>query len=129
MINQNLTIPVNRDLGNQAQAACNDMGLDIVTVVDHFLRQFVQKDPSSLQVVHSLITIGKPANLGGWEGKASIADDFNAPIDDFSISENTSKEQTATLLSLFGSINDPTFVEPSEVTTPDAKRHWELMDE
>ena len=80
-------------------------------------------------MVHSLITIGKPVNLGGWEGKASIADDFNAPIDDFSISENTSKEQTATLLSLFGSINDPTFVEPSEVTTPDAKRHWELMDE
>jgi len=25
------TIPVNPDIGNQAQAACNDMGLDVVT--------------------------------------------------------------------------------------------------
>ena len=26
---------------------------------------------------------GKPAKLGGWEGKAWISDDFNEPLDDF----------------------------------------------
>jgi len=26
---------------------------------------------------------GYPAKLGGWEGKIKMADDFNAPLDDF----------------------------------------------
>ena len=29
------------------------------------------------------VTCGKPVNFGGWEGKISMSDDFNAPIDDF----------------------------------------------
>ena len=120
MVNQNLNIPVNRDLGNQAQAVFNDMGLDIVTVIDYFLRQIVHNRgiatiPNSTSVTQTLnrsrlvetsetqkeeilfqlcalvddsfIDInkakGKPVKYGGWEGKAKIADDFNAPIDDF----------------------------------------------
>ena len=27
--------------------------------------------------------LGKPVKFGGWEGKLSVSDDFNAPIDDF----------------------------------------------
>jgi len=26
---------------------------------------------------------GKPAKFGGWEGKVTMADDFNALLDDF----------------------------------------------
>jgi hypothetical protein len=128
MIKPNLAIPVNPELGSQAQTACNDMGFDIVTLVDHFLRQFVQREPNSLQVVHSLITIGKPAILGRVEGKVKIADDFNAPISDFFEPANSPKERMEILRSLIGSINDITFVEPAEVETPDAPRNWELMD-
>ena len=39
-----LTIPINHDLGNQAQAVFNDMGLDIVTVVNYILWQIVNNN-------------------------------------------------------------------------------------
>ena len=123
------TIQVNPDLRSQAQAVCNDMGLDIVTVIDYFLKQIVQREPNSLQVVYPLITKGKPAKkLGGWEGKIKMADDFNAPMDDFYEPTGTLEERRAIVDSLIGSIDDPTFVEPPEIETPDAPRNWELMD-
>jgi len=125
MVKPNLAIPVNPDLGNQAQAVCNGRGLDIVTVIDYILRQIVHnKDAVSFSAVQidftditpparpiqlveteetkeevlfrlhataddSLFDFskvkgkGRPVIYGGWEGKARIADDFNAPIDDF----------------------------------------------
>jgi len=85
------------------------MGLDIATVVDYFLWQVVhnqkpQANPirfveaSEIQKEEILFRLratangsfvdiknakGKPAKLGGWEGKVIMADDFNAPLDDF----------------------------------------------
>ena len=104
----NLVIPVNPDIGSQAQAVLHDKGFDIVTVVDNFLRQIVhnkEKIPFELVSVNftnlspttkpnqlvetrdSFIDIsqakGRPAKLGGWEDKAWISDDFNAPLEDF----------------------------------------------
>ena len=85
-------IPVNPDLGTQAQAFFNTIGLDVATVVDYILRQIMHhKDTISFEAVridsNSLFDFsnikGKPAKLGGWEGKVKMADDFNAPIDDF----------------------------------------------
>lgn len=38
------------------------------------------------------------------------------------------EERLSIVDSLIGSIDDPTFVEPPEVETPDAPRNWELMD-
>ena len=109
MTKQNLAIPVNRDLGHQAQAVLNDMGLDIITAVEYFLQQVVHKqtpqtnttdfaEASEAQRDEILFKIytavdgsftdlknakGKPAKLGGWEGKVKMADDFNASLDDF----------------------------------------------
>ena len=123
MTKPNLAIPINPDLGTQAQSVFSDMGLDITTVVDYFLRQVVHNkgtihfeavsvnftdvtppvSPSQLVETNetkeeillrlyassgdSFVDIskvkGKPAKLGGWEGKAWISDDFNAPLDDF----------------------------------------------
>jgi len=52
MVKPNFVIPVNPDLGSQAQAVCNDIGLDIVTVIDHILRQIVHnKDAVSFEAV------------------------------------------------------------------------------
>ncbi|MCL1883108.1 MAG: hypothetical protein FWF81_05060 [Defluviitaleaceae bacterium] len=124
MTKQNLTIPINPDLGNQAQAVFNDMGLDIVTAIDCFLRQAIQ-DKSSVVVfigIQNINAKGKPAKLGDWEDNASIADDFNLP-------RNTPEERRAIVDSLIGSIDDPTFVEPPELDfADDATRNWELMD-
>ena len=106
-------IPINPNIGSQAQAVCNDMGLDITAVIDYFLRQIVHNRET---IPHEAVSVnltnltqsetkeevllrlyaasndsiidfskvkGKPAKLGGWEGKVKMADDFNAPLDDF----------------------------------------------
>ena len=120
MAKQSLTISINRELGNQAQAVFNDMGLDIATVVDYFLRQIVHNNGITTNPNHANATppiisnciaetgdtqkdevlfrlyasvddsfldiknaTGKPVKFGGWEGKVTMADDFNAPLDDF----------------------------------------------
>jgi len=100
MADTNFAIPINNDIGSQAQAILNDRGLDIVTVVDNFLRQIVYTkgfitELSAFNMVTSTKhnddgsfldldkVIGKPVKYGGWEGKITMSDDFNAPIDDF----------------------------------------------
>jgi hypothetical protein len=107
MANPSLTIPVNPDIGSQAQAIFNDMGLDIVTVIDCFLRQAIQDKGSVV---------------------AFIGDNLNTPINSFSEPTNSPNKRMEILRSLIGSIDDTTFVEPLEVETPDAPRNWELMD-
>ena len=126
----NLTIPINPDLGNQAQAVFNDMGLDIVTAIDCFLRQAIQDKSSVVAFIgnQNINMKDKPAKFEGWEGKAIIADDFSAPLDDFEAPNNSPEERLSILRSLVGSIDDPTFIVPPEVVTPDAPRNWELMD-
>ena len=131
MTKPTLTIPVNRDLGNQAQAVFNDMGLDIVTAVTIFLENIVQKEPMCFEMVKSKKNIGKPVKFGGWEGIAQISDDFNKPLDDITTIKPTlpAEERIKLLRSLIGSIDDPTFVEPLDaesITIRDID--WELMD-
>jgi len=88
MAKTSLAIPINPDIGNQAQLVCKEMGLDIITAIDYFLRQIVHNRaaiPFDAMLAQASETKGKgkPVIYGGWEGKAKIADDFNAPIDDF----------------------------------------------
>ena len=52
---------------------------EIITVINYFSQQ----TDDSLFDFSKVKGKGKPVIYGGWEGKASIADDFNAPIDDF----------------------------------------------
>ena len=58
------------------------------------LRQIVYKGIIPSEISEKLIKIlkdqnkferkrGKPVKFGGWEGKIFMADDFNAPLDDF----------------------------------------------
>ena len=54
-------------------------------------------------------------------GQFSIAEDFDAPLSDFK------DKRREVLRSLYGSIDDPTFVEPPEVEY-ESPRDWELMD-
>ena len=131
MAKQNLSIPVNPDLGYQAQSVFNDMGLDIATAIDCFLQQAINDRGSVMAFIgiQNMKMEGKPAKLGEWEGKANIADDLNAPLDNFDLPRNTPEERRAIVNSLIGSIDDPTFVEPPELDfKDDAPRNWELMD-
>jgi hypothetical protein len=55
------------------------------------LRQILYKGEIPSEIVEKIkkelenvkIKRGKPVKFGGWEGKISMSDDFNAPIDDF----------------------------------------------
>ena len=131
MAKPTLTIPVNRDLGNQAQAVFNDMGLDIVTAVNIFLEHIVQKEPMCYEMVQTKQNTYKPTKLGGWEGKVKISDDFNNPLDDFTTIKPIlpAEERMKILHSLVGSIDDPTFVEPPDDETITIRNiDWKLMD-
>ena len=49
-----LTIPINPDLASQAQTVLNDMGLDIVTVVNAFFERVVRREPRCLELLDSI---------------------------------------------------------------------------
>ena len=109
----------------EVQAVFSDMGLGIVTAIDCFLRQVIY-DKSSIVVFignQNINKKAKPAKLEGWKGKTSIADDFNAPLDDFDAPTNSPEERLSILRSLVGSIDDPTFIVPTEVVMLDAPRN------
>lgn len=84
-----LAIPIKNEIKTQAQAVFNDMGLDVVTAVNQFLEQIARREPACISIIQpaamtlSSIMVGTPALLGGWEGKITMSDDFDAPLDDF----------------------------------------------
>jgi len=55
------------------------------------LRQIVYRGDIPPEIIEKLkkeyenlrIRRGKPVKFGGWEGKITMSDDFNTPIDDF----------------------------------------------
>ena len=67
----------------------------------------------------------KAAGLEDWEKEGFMYPNIPG---NFAKLSATAEERMATIRSLFGSIDDPTFVEPPEVVTPDAPRKWELLD-
>ena len=60
MTKPSLAIPINPDLGNQALAVLNDMGLDIVTAIDYFLRQAIQDKNSVIAFIDTQNTKLRP---------------------------------------------------------------------
>ena len=76
------TININTDteLKAKAQAILDDLGLDMSTAVNVFLSQIVCRQAIPFEI--SLPTV-KQAKLGGWEGKISMSDDFNEPMEEF----------------------------------------------
>ena len=77
----NINIRTDSEVKAQAQDVLSKLGLDLTTAVNLFLRQVICKQSVSFDV--SVASLKKKAKLGGWEGKIEIADDFNAPLDDF----------------------------------------------
>ena len=103
MANSNLSISVNSELKEQAQAVLDDLGLDMTTAFNLFLRQIIYKEAIPFEIARpknknstrppfeyeSMAGEIRMANdikprpiFGSGRGKMWIADDFDAPLDE-----------------------------------------------
>ena len=76
-----INIRTDSEIKTQAQDILAMLGLDLTTAVNLFLRQVICNQSVSFNV--SAVSLNKKAKLGGWEGRISVPDDFNAPLEDF----------------------------------------------
>ena len=77
----NINIRIDNDIKKEAQELFSSLGLDMTTAINIFLRQTIR-----LRSIPFAITgesVKKTPQLGGWEGKIWMADDFDAPLEDF----------------------------------------------
>lgn len=81
MSKTNINIRTDSEVKAHAQIILSKLGLDLTTAINLFLRQVICKQSVPFDV--SLTPQLKKAKLGGWEGKISIPDDFNTPLEDF----------------------------------------------
>ncbi|MDR1831324.1 MAG: type II toxin-antitoxin system RelB/DinJ family antitoxin [Fusobacteriaceae bacterium] len=84
----NINIRTDKELKSQAQALFADLGLDISTAVNIFLRQAVYKQGIPFEISKSADNL-KNKKLpfstlkGVLAGKVTMADDFDAPMEEF----------------------------------------------
>ena len=81
MASTNINIRTDSEVKTQAQEVLSKLGLDLTTAVNLFLRQVICKQSVSFEV--SVASLSRKAELGGWEGKIMVPEDFNAPLEDF----------------------------------------------
>jgi len=82
MATTNINIRTNSELKAKAQLVLTDLGLDMSTAINIFLKQVVHKQaiPFEISKAHRKT---KAARLGGWKGKISMSADFNEPMEEF----------------------------------------------
>ena len=80
MATTNINIRTDSELKTKAQTVLTDLGLDMSTAINVFLNQVVHKQAIPFEISKSS---AKTAKLGGWEGKISMSDDFNEPMEEF----------------------------------------------
>jgi len=76
-----VTIRVDNDIEAEARAVLTSLGLDINTAINVFLRQVIRKQGIPFDITAERSR--RMPRLGGWEGKIEMADDFDAPLEDF----------------------------------------------
>ena len=81
MASTTINVRTDSEIKAQAQDVLSELGLDLTTAVNLFLRQVICKQSVSFDV--SVPPLRAAAKVGGWEGKIHVPDDFNAPLDDF----------------------------------------------
>jgi DNA-damage-inducible protein J len=77
----NINIRVDSQIKNAAQEVFAALGLDMTTAINIFLRQSIRQKGIPFPLFTE--NAKKTPKLGGWEGKIWMADDFDAPLDDF----------------------------------------------
>ena len=78
----NINIRVDRDVKNKAQEIFFDLGLDMTSAVNIFLRQVIRKNGIPFDLV-SEKTQPKTPKLGCMKGKIWVSEDFDEPLEDF----------------------------------------------
>ena len=81
----NINIRTNSELKAQAQEILSALGLDMSTAINMFLRQLVFREAIPFEISRPKTTGSKQARStmrGCLKGKVSMADDFDAPLED-----------------------------------------------
>ncbi len=87
MSTTNINIRIDSEIKSSAQKIFSDLGLDMTTAVNLFLRQTVRMNdipfvlttkPNQPNSVNNL-----PFGRGCMKGKMQMTDDFDEPLDDF----------------------------------------------
>ena len=84
MANVNINVRTDSEIKRQAQKIFENLGLDMTTAVNLFLRQAINKNTlpfEILPIIHTENQMGP--KLGCMKGKIKMAKDFDAPLDDF----------------------------------------------
>ncbi|MDR0456032.1 MAG: type II toxin-antitoxin system RelB/DinJ family antitoxin [Treponema sp.] len=77
----NINIRVDSDIKTQAQDVLASLGLNMTTAINIFLRQAISQH--SIPFVISTEPAKKAPKPGCMKGKIWVADDFDAPLEDF----------------------------------------------
>ena len=80
MSQTNINIQMDSELKAKAQAVLTNLGLDMSTAINVYFSQIVHRQAIPFEISKPTI---KHAKLGGWEGKISMSDDFNEPMEEF----------------------------------------------
>jgi addiction module RelB/DinJ family antitoxin len=76
-----INIRIDENVKSQAEILFSELGLSTSAAFNIFVRQAIREQAIPFQVTR-MTTHGKP-RLGGWEGRVTVSDDFNEPLDDF----------------------------------------------
>jgi len=81
----NINVRTDSELKSKAQAILDDLGLDLSTAINVFLKQIVYKEAIPFEIDKSKVSNGKQARSamrGCLKGKVWMADDFDAPLEE-----------------------------------------------
>jgi len=82
MASVNINIRTDSEIKKQAQIVFGNLGLDMSTAVNMFLRQTISKQTLPFPLAPIEPTVKRSPRFGIHKGKGWISDDFNEPIDD-----------------------------------------------
>ena len=80
--NANINIRVDGDVKNKAQDVFAALGMDMTTAVNIFLRQAIRKKGIPFELITDEPE-KKTRQFGRYKGKMWMADDWDAPLEDF----------------------------------------------
>ncbi|MDR0649277.1 MAG: type II toxin-antitoxin system RelB/DinJ family antitoxin [Synergistaceae bacterium] len=75
----NINIRTDSEVKAEAAAILADLGLDMTTAFNVFLRQIINRRCIPFAIAQTPPRAPKP---GGWEGKIWMSDDFDEPLGD-----------------------------------------------
>jgi DNA-damage-inducible protein J len=79
----NINIRVDSDVKNKAQDVFSALGLDMTSAINIFLRQAIRKNGIPFELVAGKPQPKKMRQFGSMKGKIWMANDWDAPLEDF----------------------------------------------